>query len=418
MFATERDFSDTSRSFDFVGYVAAGSPDDESAFISDFGSVATPQGTILDVSAAAGNGIWDATRCSGRLCFNDPIQGWRPSMADDTYNIQESTYILTPSRRISFFSNGSYDLSENVTVFFEAGFTNQFSQTSRAPRPLFTQAENIVVSEGNRFNLFGRDFSFVARRVVELGPLINTTDNNAFRIVVGAHGPLPELGPLTDWRYELYGNFGRTEAVRSNAPGFLRENLAQALGPDVECTGPCVPLDLFNGSGSITGPMLDYVTYRGVDRGYTEQNVLSAEFSGSLFELVDDRPARLAFGYQMRRESGADIVNPVDAAVFMGSIEGRFEVHAGHAEVTVPVVASLPGAELLELRAAGRFVSFDNFGGPVRLSGGRALATRSIRCGPARLRECVSSPGVEPAVRRPSNPVSERQQTPVRAFPA
>ncbi len=367
VFAGERDFSDSPRSFDFAAYDAAGRPDGFEQFINQTGgnSSAPPQGNIIDRLNAPGNAAWDATGCAGGTCFNDPENGWGSPL--QTYNFQPENYLLTPSRRLSLYAQGQYEISEHFGVFFESSFTNRASEQLLAPTPLFTISEDLVVSSENRFNPFGRDFRDVRRRLIEGGNRVFAQDSNTFRVVFGAQGRLPDVGPLYDWQWDVYGNFGRTETTNTVEGRFNRERFQLAIGPDSECTGGCVPLDLFSGQGGITQEMIDYLSFTGVDRGYTEQNIVAANVAGPLFELVEGDPVALAFGYEFRKELGADVPNPLTVAgASTGNIrdiiEGQFEVHAGYAELSVPLARNVPGIKSLELNAAGRLVNFNTFG--------------------------------------------------------
>ena len=368
VFAGDREFSEIARSFDFQGFVDAGRPSNEEPFIDNSGSVGTPQGTILDTSGAPGNAAWDATGCSGGLCFNDPVGGWRPfAFPQDTYNFQPENYLLTPSRRLNFWSQGNYELSDYFNVFFEAGFTNRVSEQLLAPTPLFLSSENIILSAQNRFNPFGRDFNWVGRRMLEAGNRVFAQDSNTFRLVAGIEGTIPDIGPLVDWRWDAHFNVGRTETTNVVGGRFNRSNVARALGPDSGCTGDCVALDVLSGAGNISQDMIDYIAFDGIDRGFTEQNVFELNVSGPLYELVDGNPIALAFGYQYRKEIGSDTPNPLTASGDSTGnkrdpVSGEYDVNAGYIELSVPLIANVPGAKSLEFNAAGRFVNFNTFG--------------------------------------------------------
>ena len=62
-------------------------------------------------------------------------------------------------------------------------------------------------------------------------------------------------------------------------------NLQQALGPVADCTGACVPFNIFGGVGSITPAMLDYVGFIQHDSSEQKMWDASANMSGSLFDL-------------------------------------------------------------------------------------------------------------------------------------
>lgn len=369
IFSQDRPFAANARDFDWAGFVAAGSPRDDRRFIFNSGNDATPQGMLRDDTGAPGNAAWDATGCAKSLCYNDPIKGWRKyEIPQDHYNFQPETYTVTPSRRISLFSQGHYEISKLLGVFFEAGFTNRVSEQLTAPTPLSPRiAPNAKISAKNRYNTFEREFTYFRRRMVEAGNRLKEQDSNTFRVVVGAEGELPAWGPFYGWAWDLYGNFGRTETINTEHGRFNARRLELAIGPASGCKGDCVALDLFGGAGTITPEMIDYLSYTGIDRGFTEQNIIAANVGGPLYELVEGNPIAVAFGYEFRRESGADVPNPLRVSgEATGSqrriTEGSFEVHAGYGEVSLPLLAHVPGVEMLELSAAGRLVEFDSFG--------------------------------------------------------
>ena len=369
IFSQDRPFSANARGFDWAGFVAEGSPSNDERFIFNSGNDGTPQGTLVDQTGAPGNTAWDATGCARGRCYNDPISGWRPYQEpQDDYNFQPETYTVTPSRRISLFSQGNYEISKYFGTFFEAGFTNRVSDQLLVATPLSPRvAPGIVISADNRYNPFGRDFTFFRRRMLEAGNRRFEQDSNTFRVVVGAEGELPEIGSFYDWTWDLYGNFGRTETINTEAGRFNKRRIELAIGPDSGCTGDCVPLNVLGGAGTITQEMIDYISYTGIDRGFTEQNVIAANVGGPVYELVAGNPIAVALGYEFRKESGADIPNPLRVSGEAtgnrrGITEGGFEVHAGYGELFFPVLANLPAVEMLELSAAGRFVEFDSFG--------------------------------------------------------
>ncbi len=373
IFAGERDFSAVARGFNWNAFDDNGRPAGSTAEAFPLGSSSTPQGTHGTVSDpnpfSRGNAAWDATECAGGTCFNDPVEGWR-TFGADTYNFQPENYLFTPNRRINFFSNGNYQINDHLGVFFQAGFTNRNSEQLLAPNPIFSfSPPAVVVSADNRYNPFGRDVTDIRRRMVEAGNRIFTQDSNTFRIVAGANGTLPDIGPLVDWSWDAYVNVGRTETINVQEGIFNITKLQQALGPDSECTGSgsCVPLNLFGGAGTITQDQIDFISFTGIDRGFTEQNVVGANMGGPLFELVENDPVALAFGYEFRKEIGADVPNPLAAAFESNGnnrnpTSGEFVAHAGYAELVVPLLANLPGVKSLEFNAAARFVEFDTAG--------------------------------------------------------
>jgi outer membrane receptor protein involved in Fe transport len=370
IFAGEREFSQAQRLFDFEAFDAAGRPQGSvNPFLSVAGSSAVPGGRILDRTGAPGNAAWDALGCQRTNCQNgsegagDVGQGWRLSGGDeDLYNFQPENYLSTPYQRLSFYALGNHRVSDYLNVFFEGSFTRRESKVVLAPEPFQTALDGLIVSAQNRYNPFGRDFDDVRRRMVEAGNRLFSSEGTTARVVVGVDGGFPVL---EEWSWEAYLNYGRTDTITVSNGELSRSRLAAALGPDSGCTGGCVPLDVFSGPGGITQQMVDYISFVGVDRGYSEQLVAAANLDGPLFYLWAEDPVAAAFGYEFRREEGADTPNPLTASGDSTGnnrepTAGSYDMSSVYAELAVPVLSNRPGVQSLELSAAARVTTFEN----------------------------------------------------------
>ncbi len=378
--AGDRSYSREDKEYDWASGEVAG-----------LGSTAVPEGLIVDYGEDVGNEAWGslvaATNDAGAY-YRDPRMGWREFQdtgnsdvgEGDYYNYQPENYLVTPQKRYSIFSTGSYKVHDYARAFFEATYSNRKSDQRLAPEPLFTISEDIVVSENNIYNPFGRDFVDVRRRMEEAGPRRSIQDINTFRIVAGLDGRLPEeLPALQGWRWSLAFNYGRTESKQIAEGNLVRNRVATALGPSfldadgtARCGTPdapidgCVPLDLFSGKGSITPEMLDYIQFVGTDSGFNQQQMAQFNLTGKLFEIPGGGDAALAVGAEYRDESGADIPNPL---VALGeatgnkrtATEGGYNVSEGFAEVSVVPLLGKTGAEWVELNAAIRAFKYNTF---------------------------------------------------------
>jgi iron complex outermembrane recepter protein len=370
------------------------------------GSTSTPQGYIKtypleDVAGNEGNAAWQAIADAvqpnmkgERTLHNDPQMGWRAFSGTgnsdvgegDFYNYQPENYLVTPQKRYSVYSNGSYKVHDYARAFFEATYSNRKSDQKLAPEPLFTATEGITLSRDSIYNPFGRDFVDVRRRMVEAGPRRSIQDINTFRIVAGLDGRLPEELPvLQGWRWGLSYNYGRTESKQIARGNLVRNRVALALGPSFmgadgpQCGTPeapidgCVPLNLLHvvdpltDDDRITKPMLDYITFTGTDSGFNQQQLAQFNVTGRLFEIPGGGDAALALGAEYRDESGADIPNPL---VALGeatgnkrqATQGDYNVREGFAEISVVPILGVTGAEWVELNAAVRAFDYDTFG--------------------------------------------------------
>jgi outer membrane receptor protein involved in Fe transport len=134
-------------------------------------------------------------------------------------------------------------------------------------------------------------------------------------------------------------------------------------------------MDFFDGPGTITQPMLDYVSYTGVNKGTNEQAIAGATVSGKLFDIPSGGPVSVAVGAQYDRENGSFTPDPyqsagdnLDAAV--APTGGHFDVFAGFAEISATLLQHLPAVDRLELSGAIRAGSYSTFGGFSTYKGG------------------------------------------------
>ncbi len=397
--AGQRGFSKSDKSYDW-DCKAAKMADPNYNCVATNGSTATPAGTIIDQTGAAGNPDWDAIINADNpdpmerlgVYYNDPNGGWRNFALSgnsdvgegDFYNYQPENYLLTPQKRYNVYSAGHYDFKDKKVLrgFYEASYMRRSSSQLLAPTPLFTISEGITTTADNAYNPFGRDFTDIRRRMVEAGNRRFFQDINTFRIVTGLEGEIPDDAPiLKGWRWNAYYNFGRTSGTDVNAGRFVRSRVVEALGSSyidgdgvAQCgtptnpgSGNCVPLNLFGGAGSVTDEMINFITYTGVAQGFTQQKTLNANLSGKLVDTPWGGDVHLAVGAEYRREDGAFTPDPITAS---GDTTGNkqeptgggFDVSAGYAELSIVPVVGKPLAKWLEFTAAARAVDYSSFG--------------------------------------------------------
>jgi iron complex outermembrane receptor protein len=306
----------------------------------------------------------------------------------DRFNFAPYNYVLTPSRRMGVFSAVTYKLADRVNLRGKASYVNRQSVNQAAPEPLFlgpeagngNRMDRIAIDVTNPYNPFGFTFDpatnpfVITRRPLEAGPRRFEQYVNTFYASAGLEGTLDEKKRWT-WDATIATGLNRAEQRRNNS--FNSSKLQNALGPafqDAEgnwrcgtASSPgdpeCVPFNIFGGQGpdhrgTITSEMLRYVTYTQHD--VSEQKLFDAvaNVAGQAVKL----PAGwlgVAAGVEHRRLSG--FFEP-DAVVTAGDtadvpaqpLAGDYSVSEAYAEVRVPVLAGRPGAQLLDLTAAGR----------------------------------------------------------------
>ncbi len=338
------------------------------------GSSATPQGrfTFCDPRIvtpgtqgycdAAGNDWFDITLNNGTTAPN--YNGGNPTGAGGTYhnwsgadrfNFAPYNLLLTPSKRKALFASTHYDINDNVSLHAKVLYNNRESSNQAAPEPIFVGpfagtggiADNIVIAANNPYNPFGIDlnpatnFGWVTKRPIELGPRLFTQNVDTWYVNLGLNGTF-NTGRGLDWSVDYVHSENKADQTFSN--GFNVGKLKIALGDVNICnaTPGCVPLDLFGGeSRPLTQAMLNYISTPQHDSSKQVLDLLTANLTGDLWKMGDDRYAGFAIGYEHRRYQGSFNPDPLRQSgesqdSFAAPISASYTVNEGYAELLVP----------------------------------------------------------------------------------
>ena len=141
--------------------------------------------------------------------------------------------------------------------------------------------------------------------------------------------------------------------------------------------GQCQPLNIF-GEGVASPAALDFVL-TDLENEYTlTQHVLNGFISGDFGSLLElpGGPVSFALGAEYREEKSVTVFDPLltggaDFAPNVGLLldaaqvaneTGAFDVKEAFAELVLPILSDVPGAELLEVRAAVRLSDYSTTG--------------------------------------------------------
>lgn len=336
---------------------------------------------------------------TANLILNQGAPGTSPSDwrafngALDGHNFAPENYLQTPQERTSFFFDGRYAVLDNVSFYTNFVYNERKSAQVLASFPLSggvingTAAWNpIHISANNIYNPFGQAVTGWARRVMESGGrnFQQRVDNYTFN--GGFEGDFSIGDRFFFW--DAGYTYGQSE--RNDSTDGLQNALAvgRALGPSfidgqgvARCGAPgaiiagCVPLNLFGPLGAITPEQMAYISFTEQGRRGNKMTNYYANISGDLFEIVETRPAQFAVGYEYRSESAYDSPDAfVNAGLSSGNARtptrGGYSLDELYAELNLPVLADIPGINLLEFRIAGRYSDYSNFGDTVNLSAG------------------------------------------------
>jgi iron complex outermembrane recepter protein len=350
-------------------------------------SSATPQGRVLFTDPLTHNNL-DLTLNNGVGTPRFPTDYHAFSSAD-RFNFSPYNYVETPSQRMGAFSSVTYKLTPTINLRGKASFMNRQSVNQAAPEPLFigpaggngNRLDRISIDATNPYNPFGFTFDaatnpyVVTRRPVEAGPRTFEQNVNTWYVSGGADGHFDAGSQRFNWDATLAYGLNRAEQRRNNS--FNSAKLQQALGPAYQDADGnwrcgtaampgepnCVPFNIFgglgaNGRGTITKEMLAFTTF--TEHDVSEQTLVDAvaNITGNLVKLPAGWLAAAA-GVEHRRLNGFYEPDSVVAAgdgadVPSQPLAGHYSVSEAYIELRAPLVANKPGAELLDVNAAGR----------------------------------------------------------------
>ena len=357
----------------------------------NFCSGTTPQGRIVYLPP----GVTDPKKALD-VTLNDGVG--TPTVPDsyhdftdaDRFNFAEYNLVETPSRRIGAFSSVNYKLLPEINVHGLASFTNRQSVNQAGPEPLAigplagngNRMDRIKIDANNEFNPFGytldpgTNLLLITHRPIEAGPRKFEQDVNTFYMSGGINGHFD----VDDRRFTWDGTvaYGLNRATQRRNNSFNSLKLEQALGPSYQADDgswhcgvskanpgdpSCVPFNFFggqgaDGKGSVTKEMLAYTTF--TEHDVSQQTLVDAvaNITGNLVKLPAGWLAAAA-GLEHRRLSGyyepdGTVAAGDGADVPSQPSSGAYSVSEAYVELRAPLLAGVPGVELLDINAAGR----------------------------------------------------------------
>jgi iron complex outermembrane receptor protein len=318
----------------------------------------------------------------------------------------------------TFFVESKYAFSNNVQVqgvdFNDAipiAYNNPYIPPALQAQITELQGLGVIPPNPNDGSFYGFGSS---RDSDDLNVLPeDNVDRETVRIVVGFEG---ELDIADGIQYEISYNYGKTTVENTNVNIRLEDRFYSALDSvtdpvsgDIVCrsnldpaalppigfaypipvftagerftefvsftpgvNSPCAPFNPF-GRNSTTQANADFVYVDTLDVSEIEQNVLFASVSGtssSFFELPGG-PIGWAAGLEYREEESSYVVSEIEGSkntwdasngASPSGLAGSFDVFEYFAEIQAPLVADVPGVELLEVTAAIRFADYSTVG--------------------------------------------------------
>lgn len=293
---------------------------------------------------------------------------WRASTAAVPNNpsVYGSRTAISPSERLSFFADGSFDITSGHQIYGEFLF-NQRKSSQESVRQIFPN-----VATANPNNPFGE----ISRSIIN-APSTGNQEVNYYRAVGGIKGDL-----FLGWEFDIYGQYGKSDAEYTGlfvyndrvlaTTGAAGCNQALITISGGQCSSlPANGVNWFNPTSVTTGrySAAETAFLFGTETGSTEytQKLVQGIASGNLFSLPAG-PVGLAVGFEWREEEIDDTPGPMARAsnywgsTTAGRTAGSDQVKELFAEGEVPILRGWRLAESLTVNGSYRYTDYDSYG--------------------------------------------------------
>lgn len=319
-----------------------------------------------------------------------------------SFNFEPVNKLILPLERTSLGAMGRLELGGNTEAYARVFFTNYNAESSLASSPAPTSANFTNAAAGSFFSIpvtnpfipadlrtlldsrvatfvdpmgvtrstdnpglpgvgATEDFLF-RRRFTELGPRIESYENNIYQGLVGFKGALPG-----EWTWDVYFANGRY-SNQTNQAGNVRVSAVEALldAPDGGaslCQGGLNPFAM----NSMSQDCARFVGVIAKNTERLEQNVAEAVLSGSVFAMPAG-DAKVAVGFFYNQQDFQFISDSVlasgDVAGFNAEdpIFGKVSNQDAFVEVLTPLLADKPLVRSLNLTTGYRFSDHNTAG--------------------------------------------------------
>ncbi len=312
--------------------------------------------------------------------------GWHDQTGADTSKPSDQMHVMTPLERRSLFVNANYDVTDSIRFVTDLSYTKRESNRQIAGYPTQSQAAavNAPMSADSYFNPTGGVSAVHWRRRGWEVPRTTDTSQTTWRWTAALQGSFDIGERYFDW--DVGYMFNENDLTIINNGNLFIPNVRRAVGPSfvnaqgqlvcgtpgAEITG-CVPWNPFAGFGtgavanSLADPAVQAYLYKQEQAlGRTETNNYFANLAGSIATL----PAGdlgFAVGFEHRKEEGGfspdAIAQSGDSTnLASGPTYGTYSLDEVYAELNVPILADMAGAQELSLSIASRYSDFDTFG--------------------------------------------------------
>jgi iron complex outermembrane receptor protein len=277
--------------------------------------------------------------------------------------------------------NMDYQISNNVNLFVEYGFTSTLATDRTQPSfdfalPLFRENPLLPLDVQELMDAEGVTELAVGRTNVDLGVVTNKRDRKTWTFVAGLEGEFGDGWAWnTSYQYGEYTSNDREENARVNSR-FLNaiDAISDPSTGDVVCRSEaaraegCVPLSIL-GRNQATAEAKDYVNVTALRSLENTQEVYAALLTGEVFDLPAG-PIQVAAGMEYREEGLNFSDDPLaqtgelePITVGVPNVDVEFDVAEVFIEGLIPLVNDQPFIDELSVEAAIRYSDYSTIGG-------------------------------------------------------
>lgn len=333
--------------------------------------------------------------------------GFRNYTGNDAYNFGPLNHFQRPDERYTLGAFGNYQVNDKIEAFTSLSFSDYSTVAQIAPSGIFfgggtsanggynISCDNPLLSAAQAAGLgcaAGVETVevLVGRRNVEGGGRQDDISSQNYRGVVGIRGDLDDA-----WSYDIAATYSKVQLSRIYRNEFSNIRIGRALDVAIDpatgqaaCvsaidpdgpTGPlapvdaaCVPYNLYS-PGGVTQEALNYIQVAGLQRGKTEQQVLTAAMTGDLTKYGWASPwaeqgLQVAFGAEYRRDkldAASDVAFQTGDLAGQGgptpNVSGSVQVYDLFGEFRMPLIEGQPLAEQVSINGSYRRSTYDKF---------------------------------------------------------
>jgi len=322
-----------------------------------------------------------------------------------TFNFGPFNFFQRPSERFQIYGRAHYELTENLEIFGDLGYTSNSSDAQIAPSASFgfeafsINCDNPLIQGTPGLNLAtdifgctpeqianGEDVDSITatHRNVEGGPRNSRLENDALRIVGGLRGTLWD-----QWDFQAFAQYSETDDLSVSTNDFIFDNVQQAFFVVLDennnpvCrdqSGGCVPYNIFqrdpSGTSLVTPEALDFIQGVGVVNGFTQQFIVGGDIQTDLGNYGvsspwSDNGVGFLVGVEYREdtlERIPDQISQQPGGGFTGSggattpTSGQVEVIEFFSELQVPLITDREFFKELTFKGSYRYSSYDTAG--------------------------------------------------------